>query len=331
MIGIREAVTVEPNASCGIPRENLPLGWRESMGGCLIQPTGHGGPRPDRTSHLRARERPMPWALGPWRTWGKRAFYPSSGRMACGASSSGRRTTRGECGAAHRFPCMHYTASTLLPSPQNYRPHLSISPIAPELQLATVHVHLHHPAPCANLPELGARRSPRNPAGQLAPAEVPMARSIVLRFDSTCVDCGRSLPAGSTARWFGRGRVSCCGSPSNAPAAPVAVAPAPQPRALPRSAFVPGSIGFAAAQPPAPAPITPAQSAALPPELARALQCGMQSTHVAELARIAPSTRLCVRLDSGARFIVTAEHAAHVLACIVESCRDRIRDVMGAA
>jgi hypothetical protein len=161
-----------------------------------------------------------------------------------------------------------------------------------------------------------------------------MARSIVLRFDAQCVDCGRSLPAGSTARWFGRGRVSCCGSPTgaspfNAPAAPVAVTPAPQPRALPRSAFVPGSIGFAAAQPPA--PITPAQSAALPSELANALACGMQSNHVAELARVAPSTRLCVRLDSGARFVVTAEHAAHVLACIVESCRDRIRDVMGAA
>lgn len=39
-----------------------------------------------------------------------------------------------------------------------------------------------------------------------------MARSIVLRFDAVCTDCGRSLSAGSSARWFGRGRVSCCGS-----------------------------------------------------------------------------------------------------------------------
>lgn len=162
-----------------------------------------------------------------------------------------------------------------------------------------------------------------------------MARSIVLRFDATCVDCGRSLPAGSTARWFGRGRVSCCGSPSNAPSSRVAVAPAP---VMPRSPF-PSSADVDRARAarimppsnPAPAPITPAQSAALPPELATALQVGMQAAHVAELARVAPSTRLLVRLQSGARFIVPAEHAAHVIRCVSESMVDRVRDVMGAA
>lgn len=38
-----------------------------------------------------------------------------------------------------------------------------------------------------------------------------MARSITLRYDTTCHDCGRTLPAGTVARWFGKGRVSCCG------------------------------------------------------------------------------------------------------------------------
>lgn len=172
-----------------------------------------------------------------------------------------------------------------------------------------------------------------------------MSRSIVLRFDAVCFDCGAALPAGSTARWFGRGRVSCCGAGApGAGAAPAPVStPAPAPRApralpprgvpVPLSSLLPPSASDRARSfvDDTQAAITRAQAAALPPELARALQCGMQANHVAELARIAPSTRLCVRLDSGARFVVTAEHAAHVLACIVESCRDRIRDVMGAA
>jgi hypothetical protein len=154
-----------------------------------------------------------------------------------------------------------------------------------------------------------------------------MARSIVLRFDAQCFDCGASLPAGSTARWFGKGRVSCCGSANGA---------AP----LPRSAFVPGSIGHAAASSSAPAPAH--AHAPLPPwlpspELAElsartgvpveSLSSGMRPEHVAQLASSAPRQRLLVRLNSGARLIVPAEHCAHVIRCIEESLVDRCRDV----
>ena len=38
-----------------------------------------------------------------------------------------------------------------------------------------------------------------------------MARLISLRYGATCVDCGKDLAPGTKARWFGRGRVSCCG------------------------------------------------------------------------------------------------------------------------
>ena len=41
-------------------------------------------------------------------------------------------------------------------------------------------------------------------------------RRITLKFDGDCKDCGAFLPAGSTARWYGRGRLyglSCHGIP----------------------------------------------------------------------------------------------------------------------
>lgn len=32
-------------------------------------------------------------------------------------------------------------------------------------------------------------------------------RRITLKFAGTCADCGAELPVGSTARWYGRGRI----------------------------------------------------------------------------------------------------------------------------
>ena len=32
-------------------------------------------------------------------------------------------------------------------------------------------------------------------------------RRITLKFPGICADCGTDLPMGSTARWYGRGRV----------------------------------------------------------------------------------------------------------------------------
>ena len=34
-----------------------------------------------------------------------------------------------------------------------------------------------------------------------------MAKTITLKFEGKCADCGATLPVGSTARWYGRGRV----------------------------------------------------------------------------------------------------------------------------
>ncbi len=34
-----------------------------------------------------------------------------------------------------------------------------------------------------------------------------MARTITLKYDATCKDCGTEIAAGETARWYGRGRV----------------------------------------------------------------------------------------------------------------------------
>lgn len=190
-----------------------------------------------------------------------------------------------------------------------------------------------------------------------------MARSIVLRFDAQCFDCGASLPAGSTARWFGRGRVSCCGTssgaaPSSAPAAPAPRALPPRGVPVPLSSMLPPSASdrvrsfvddttreldkARASSPPAPAAAQP-QHAPIPPylpspELAQlaadtgvpleALASGLSPAHVAILATKTPNQRLLVRLSSGARFIAPAVHCAHVIRCVEESLVDRCRDVM---
>lgn len=177
-----------------------------------------------------------------------------------------------------------------------------------------------------------------------------MARSIVLRFDAQCFDCGRSLPAGTTARWFGRGRVSCCGaaSPSGAGFPPVrpSSTPAPLPP-LPASASpeVRRFVSDASAElaksardllPPVPpanphAPLAGSLLDKLGAELCTALECGLDSNTLARVAELVPEQRLCVRLNSGARFIVMARDASHLIRCVSESCIDRVRDVMRAA
>ena len=37
-------------------------------------------------------------------------------------------------------------------------------------------------------------------------------RTITLKYPGTCRDCGTSLPAGTRARWYGRGVVYCNGT-----------------------------------------------------------------------------------------------------------------------
>lgn len=159
-----------------------------------------------------------------------------------------------------------------------------------------------------------------------------MARSIVLRFPATCYDCGASIPAGATARWFGKGRVSCCGKGSPDPTS------MPHPSVLaPGTTFGPVKIPPIDSAAAGRATDDSARAAAAPlaapiiDRVSDALLTGLQPHHLAILAERQPEQRLCVRLTSGARFVVTARDAQHVLACIVESCRDSIRDVMGAA
>ena len=163
-----------------------------------------------------------------------------------------------------------------------------------------------------------------------------MARSIVLRFDATCVDCGSSIPAGSTARWFGRGRVSCCGK--GAPAAPASLPPKLAPSSLPRidvaavySAAV-DRVDNAPDAMPKPAPRPWADDAPPHPdaEIVRALATGLSPAQVARIAQVGPQQRLLVRLVSGARFVVAARDCAHVIRCVEESMIDKVRDVMGA-
>lgn len=204
-----------------------------------------------------------------------------------------------------------------------------------------------------------------------------MTRSIVLRYDATCHDCGNSLSAGTTARWFGRGRVSCCGGDDAAPRKPLAARPtmgdaaaAPaanrveiqravdaaendveqkhvQDRArldplaaanhfadargycngfakqeLLRSHYVKAFLAACEDLPPAPVPDA---------EIEEGLQQGLSPELLTRVAASQPTTRLLVRLQSGARLIVPAEHAAHVIRCIEESCIDKVRDVMRAA
>lgn len=167
-----------------------------------------------------------------------------------------------------------------------------------------------------------------------------MTRLIVLRFDATCFDCGRSLSAGTTARWFGRGRVSCCGGqpPTTLPPVPTVPVSSTQPNTfrMPNPNRATNTLAFNGA------PITPAVPSPAPTtrptnrvaQLALdtgipidSLSAGMLPAQVDVLASKAPNTRLLVRLSSGARFIVPALHAQHVLRCVAESCVDRIRDV----
>lgn len=54
-------------------------------------------------------------------------------------------------------------------------------------------------------------------------------RVITLREPAKCADCGRDLPAGTTARYYSRDKIYCepsCGGKQPAPA-PQAAAPAP--------------------------------------------------------------------------------------------------------
>jgi hypothetical protein len=160
-----------------------------------------------------------------------------------------------------------------------------------------------------------------------------MARSIVLRFDATCFDCGSLLSAGTTARWLGKGRVSCC--PPDADnarrAATAATRPylppfdAPRndrPELNPRSSAAPG----ARMQPNV--PLSRVESLSVDTGVpVENLASGLSPEHVAILAAKTPNQRLLVRLQTGARLIVPALHAEHVLRCITESCIDRVRDV----
>lgn len=165
-----------------------------------------------------------------------------------------------------------------------------------------------------------------------------MARSIVLRFEATCFDCGRSLPAGSTARWFGKGRVSCCGNPQTRPGDY-------SPAAMPSDPARPVHLGKAGSRfdfdlaDDTQRALNNTRSVPAPhfgsldsdAELARAVLTGLSPAQLARLATVAPLQRLCVRLQSGARLVVAARDAQHVVACIEESLRDKVRDIMGAA
>jgi hypothetical protein len=176
-----------------------------------------------------------------------------------------------------------------------------------------------------------------------------MARSIVLRFDAVCHDCGSPLSAGTTARWFGKGRVSCCGNPATKPGdySPAAV-PTDPPRARPSLADRIAANPYNAPRPAFASPLDAARdretgsATRMQPNvpLSRVeslsvdtgvpvenLSAGLTAAHVATLATKTPNTRLLVRLQSGARLIVPALHAAHVVRCVEESCIDRVRDV----
>jgi hypothetical protein len=50
-----------------------------------------------------------------------------------------------------------------------------------------------------------------------------MSKTITLKFEATCADCGATLPVGATARWYGRGRIygiGCHEKPADAAKAP---------------------------------------------------------------------------------------------------------------
>ena len=166
-----------------------------------------------------------------------------------------------------------------------------------------------------------------------------MSRSIILRFDATCFDCGASLSAGQTARWFGRGRVSCCGSDKGYPTGDrthpqddAAAAPF-RPSTAGRAGFhscaglrnqLPGKpCAICGNMEHAPAPGVPLGPTPSP----EALASGLSKPQVLDLAASSPSMLLLVRLTSGARLLVPARDAVHVIGCIEESLQDKCRDV----
>jgi len=175
-----------------------------------------------------------------------------------------------------------------------------------------------------------------------------MARSIVLRFPAQCFDCGSSLPAGATARWFGKGRVSCCGTDNgyptpkrSHPADDMAKGqPAPQPfQALPPSLRRLAESLEPVSLPPSQQSIGPADAnraitpKALPPA-ARTLDNGLAAptrfagdyspASLPLFAEQHPDVVMHVLLASGTELGVMGKHAQHVVRCIVESCVDRV-------
>ena len=294
----------------------------------------------------------------------------------------------------HRTLALRSTVIPLSEPPPHLQPAQPALPDRSALRYPELHATLPH------LPEVTKNRpfhtcadrailpSPEQ-SSSAQPLRSSMTRSIVLRYDATCHDCGSQLEAGTTARWFGRGRVSCCGgsqpgsTPSNrersspvAPAAPVASAAqletartaarldaadpeireqarldalsTAQRRAdahgwcngfarqeLLRATYVNAFLKHLASMPIEAAAIDNQQAAAAVAShdkaLADALQQGLTPELLARVAASQPTLRLLVRLQSGARFIVPAEHAQHVVRCVEESCIDRVRDIMRAA
>jgi len=50
-----------------------------------------------------------------------------------------------------------------------------------------------------------------------------MSKTITLKYEAVCADCGAKLPVGATARWYGRGRiygVGCHEKPEDTAKAP---------------------------------------------------------------------------------------------------------------
>lgn len=164
-----------------------------------------------------------------------------------------------------------------------------------------------------------------------------MARPIVLRFPAQCFDCGAQLAAGSVARWFGRGRVSCCGAPmpsSSAPSSspttpPTRLAPTPPAPSSPTTPPAPSPASSFASD--ADAVVRAAGDSPRVRELIGKAAAGLTASELAELSSSGSAHKLVVRLKSGARLAVHAYDAHHVVRCIEESCLDRVRDVLSAA
>jgi hypothetical protein len=112
--------------------------------------------------------------------------------------------------------------------------------------------------------------------------------------------------------------------------------PRHSPGGIPLSSLIPPGaparyVDAATGKPVAPSSNGTASEPAPDSELGRALSGGLSSQQAGQLGIAFPMVRLVVRLHSGARFIVRAEHVVHLCACISESMRDKVRDVMRAA